>query len=209
MCSNVPSVDSSHEGRESALHFLNGRINYERDRAVPYRERDLKLERMKELLARLGAPHRCLRVVHVAGTKGKGSTAAMLGAILCAAGYRTGLFTSPHLDRIEERIATNGQPCSGEELADLVRRVRPAVEAMDRLAGSGGAEEHGPTYFEIIAAMAMLHFADRCVDVAILEVGLGGRLDARLPRPTVDGVAGKPRLRHRCQPVGSRDRRWA
>jgi len=178
MCSCPANVDSNRPDRDAALRFLNGRINYERDRAVPYRDRDLKLERMKELLARLDSPHDGLAIVHVAGTKGKGSTAAMLGAVLSAAGYRTGMFTSPHLDRIEERIAINGQPCSPDELVELVERVRPAVEAMDEAAGPDEADEDGPTYFEIIAAMAMLHFARCQVDAAILEVGLGGRLDA-------------------------------
>ncbi len=95
-----------------------------------------------------------------------------------AAGYRIGLFTSPHLERIEERIAVDGQPCSAAELAEAVETVRPVVEAMD--AGGAGSDppEHGPTYFEIITAAALCHFARRRVDAAVLEVGLGGRLDS-------------------------------
>ncbi|MGP8019610.1 MAG: hypothetical protein ACLPRE_01235 [Limisphaerales bacterium] len=104
---------------------------------------------MRELLGRLGNPQDRLSVVHVAGTKGKGSTAAMVVAILAAAGYRSGLFTSPHLDRIEERIIIDAQPCSPEELADLVELVRPEVEAMDGTAAQQDPPEHGPTYFEI------------------------------------------------------------
>src|SRR4051794_2028132 len=90
--------------------FLLDRIDYERTSAIPYGQSDFKLDRMLELLDRLGNPHHRLKVVHVAGTKGKGSTAAMTAAILSAAGYRTGLYTSPHLDRIEERMAIDGTP---------------------------------------------------------------------------------------------------
>lgn len=178
MCPSSPNVDLEGTALQKALQFLDGRINYERDRAVPYRERDLKLERMREFLARLGDPQRGVPIVHIAGTKGKGSTAAMIGAMLSAAGHRTGVFTSPHLDRIEERIAINGQPCSPAELVDLVECVRPVVEGMDQEADLAGGEEFGPTYFEIVAAMALLHFAKRDVEIVILEVGLGGRLDA-------------------------------
>lgn len=143
---------------------------------MPYHTRHLKLERMRELLDRLGNPQNGLSLVHIAGTKGKGSTAAMASAILSAAGYRTGLFTSPHLDRLEERMAVDGLPCTAEELVGLVDRVAPVVRAMDRTLGDSA--EGGPTYFEITTAMALLHFAWRRVDAAVLEVGLGGRLDS-------------------------------
>src|SRR5688572_2541602 len=141
---------------EDALAFLHGRINFERQLAVPYREVHFKLDRMRTLLARLGQPDREQRIVHIAGTKGKGSTAAMVASILSAAGHRTGLYTSPHLDHVEERLAIDGQPCSATELSDLVRRVRPVVEAMDHEAESSGPDGQGPTYFEIITAMALL-----------------------------------------------------
>src|ERR1041385_873393 len=95
--------------RDSAIEFLLSRIDYERSFAMPYGNRDFKLDRMRELLARLGDPQAKLRIVHIAGTKGKGSTAAMIGAIATASGYRTGLYTSPHLDRVEERLAIDGQ----------------------------------------------------------------------------------------------------
>lgn len=178
MCSSSPNADLEDTAMQDALQFLDGRINYERDRAVPYRARDLKLERMRGFLDKMGDPQQQLPIVHIAGTKGKGSTAAMIGAILSAAGYRTGIFTSPHLDRIEERIAVDGQPCSPGELVELVDRIRPAVEEMDEEAGLESEEDYGPTYFEIIAAMALLHFSRSRVDTVILEVGLGGRLDA-------------------------------
>jgi len=157
---------------ESALRFLAGRIDYERAMSMPCSEAAFKLDRMRELLRRLDDPQRQMPIVHIAGTKGKGSTAAMLSAVLSAAGLRTGLFTSPHLDRVEERMAIDGRACPPDEFAELIERVRPAVEAMDR------EGELGPTYFEILTAVALCHFALRRVDAAVLEVGLGGRLDS-------------------------------
>jgi dihydrofolate synthase/folylpolyglutamate synthase len=171
-------IDPNIARREAALRFLDGRIDYERVRSVPYRAQEFKLDRMRELVARLDHPQQRLRIVHVAGTKGKGSTAAMLGAVLSAAGYRTGVFTSPHLHRIEERMAVDGRPCSSAELVELVDRLIPAVEAMDRAAAERDPPEIGPTYFEITTAMALLYFVRREVQAAVLEVGLGGRLDS-------------------------------
>ena len=92
-----------------------GRINYERTTTVPYNQRQLKLDRMRLLLVRLGQPDAGMKIVHVAGTKGKGSTSAMIAAMLTAAGYRTGVFSSPHLERIEERFAVDGLPCTADE----------------------------------------------------------------------------------------------
>jgi len=164
--------------RDAALRFLFGRIDYERIAAVPYRRQEFKLDRMRELLQRLGNPQQQLPIVHVAGTKGKGSTAAMIAAVLTAAGYRTGAFTSPHLERIEERMAVDGRPCPPAEFVDLIERITPAVEEMDRSAAACDPPEMGPTYFEITTAAALLHFARCNVDAAVLEVGLGGRLDS-------------------------------
>ena len=172
------STDGQIHDRDAALAFLYGRIDYERSAKLPYRSRGLKLDRMRELLSHLGNPHQQFPVIHVAGTKGKGSTSAMVAAILSAAGYRTGLYTSPHLNQIEERMAVGGKPCSGEELIDLVEQVRAVVEQMDAECGRNGKGERGPTYFEITTAAAMLHFARRGVDATVLEVGLGGRLDS-------------------------------
>jgi len=173
---------------EEALAFLYGRIDYERTPPAGYSSRDFKLDRMQRLLARLGTPYENLPAVHVAGTKGKGSTAVMVGAILSRAGYRTGVFSSPHLDRVEERIAVDGQPCTPEELLGLVERVRPVVAAMDRESSPLG----GPTYFEVITALAFEHFVRPTdsrsppVVAAVLEVGLGGRLDStNVCRPRV------------------------
>lgn len=161
---------------ERASEFLLGRINYERVAEPPYGERHMKLDRMRELLVRLGNPDAGLPIVHVAGTKGKGSTSAMIAGILQAASYETGLFTSPHLERIEERFVVNGVPCLREELVALVEQLRPVVEQMDRAAAA--QDLLGPTYFELTTAIALMYFAQRKVDIAVLEVGLGGRLDA-------------------------------
>jgi dihydrofolate synthase/folylpolyglutamate synthase len=172
--SSSAGIDPNVAAREAALQFLYGRIDYERTPPTGSGQQHFKLDRMRQLMARLGTPYQDLRVIHVAGTKGKGSTATMIGAVLTKAGHRTGVFTSPHLDRVEERIAVDGCPCSAAELVGLVDRLRPAVAAMDGESGEAG----GPTYFEITTAMALVYFVDKKVAAAVLEVGLGGRLDS-------------------------------
>lgn len=162
-----PLPVSTSSPAESAHAFWYGLINYEQRSPTPV---DLKLDRMRALLARLGDPHRRLRIVHIAGTKGKGSTSAMLAMILRRAGYRTGLFTSPHLVRVEERFQVDGQPISADELTVLLNEVRDCVLARP--------EEPLPTFFEVATAVGFLHFVRRRVDVAVLEVGLGGRFDS-------------------------------
>ncbi len=175
--------------RDAALAFLYGRINYERSTRIPYRSPEFKLRRMRELLDRLGNPHERLDAIHVAGTKGKGSTATMIASVLSAAGLRTGLYTSPHLDRLEQRVVIDGREIAPDQLADLVSHVKPIVEEMDRRAERGGTYRRGPTFFEITTAMAMLHFARSEVDLAVLEVGLGGRLDStNVCRPLVSVI---------------------
>lgn len=149
---------------DEALAWWYGRINYEVRAAGP---EDLKLERMQALLHRLGDPHRAVRLVHITGTKGKGSTAAMVAAILRASGYRVGLFTSPHLARVEERIQIDEAPISPVELAELMTEVAAAA-----------ADMPPPTFFEIGTALGFLHFARRRCDLAVIEVGLGGRFDS-------------------------------
>ena len=115
-----------------------------------------------------GRPHKRLRFVHVAGTNGKGSTAAMLASCLQAAGYRVGLYTSPFINRFNERIQVNGEQIPDDALVRLVERVRPAADAMADV----------PTEFEIITALGMLWFAEEKCDIVVLEVGLGGTLDS-------------------------------
>ena len=170
--------------RDIAVDYLMGRIDWEKAKSIPYAERTFRLDRMRRLLALLGDPQDSLKIVHVAGTKGKGSTTAMLASIFHAAGLKTGAFTSPHLERIEERFAVNGQSCSGETFATLIEQVRPAVEVVDReMPGDG------PTYFEIATAVALLCFERAKVDIAVLEVGLGGRLDStNVCRPEVSVI---------------------
>ncbi len=160
-----------------AIEFLFGRINYERTASMPAGGRDLNLTRMRRLLELLGDPHERLRVVHIAGTKGKGSTATLVAAALSAAGYRTGLHTSPHLHHVEERLVVDGKACTPETMAALVQTARPAVAWLDREFGQDGRTA-GPTYFEITTALTLLYFAQSQVDLAVVEVGLGGRLDS-------------------------------
>jgi dihydrofolate synthase/folylpolyglutamate synthase len=156
----------------AALAFLDGRVNYEQRSPRPS---DLKLDRMHALLRLLDDPHRRLRVVHVAGSKGKGSTSAMLAEVLRRGGYRVGLFTSPHLCRIEERIQIDGQPIMAEEFAALVTDLAPAVAVLDHRYPEQGSRL---TFFEVVTALGFLAFVRRRVDVAVLEVGLGGRFDS-------------------------------
>jgi len=132
----------------------------------------LGLERVARALDDLGRPDRALRVLHVAGTNGKGSTCAMADAALRAAGHRVGLYTSPHLERFSERIRVDGREISDDELARRVEAVRRACPWHER------SEEDRLTYFEFATLLAILHFAEEGVSAAVLEVGLGGRFDA-------------------------------
>ncbi len=163
------------DGYHDAIRYLYERINYERRAPVPYQSRYFKLDRMRRLLGQLGDPHRDLQPIHIAGSKGKGSVAALVAAALTAAGYRTALFTSPHLEKLEERFAIDGMACSPAELVALVEMVRPAVAALDTEASSW---QELPTFFEMVTAMALVYFQRKSVDVCVLETGLGGRLDA-------------------------------
>lgn len=174
----APPYSATITSREQAIDFLLGRIDFERMPSVPYGERQLKLDRMRQLLNRLGNPDAGLPIVHVAGTKGKGSTSTLIAGILSEAGYDTGLFSSPHLTSIEERFAVNGQPIPAAELVTLTEQLRPVVQAMDREATELSDDSLRPTYFELTTALALMHFAERGVDLAVLEVGLGGRLDS-------------------------------
>jgi dihydrofolate synthase/folylpolyglutamate synthase len=169
---------------EQALEYLYGRINYERVQSGSYTHGDFKLDRVRELLRRLGNPEDRIPAVHIAGTKGKGTTSAMVASILEQAGYRVGLFTSPHISHFEERIKVNGQMPSREEIARLVRQVALASEAMDQMPG-----QMAPTFFELTMALGWLWFEAQNVDLAVLEVGLGGRFDAtNVCRPLVSAI---------------------
>jgi dihydrofolate synthase / folylpolyglutamate synthase len=132
------------------------------------------LENIRVLSERLGSPHRSIPSVHIAGTNGKGSTAAMLESILRAAGMSTGLFTSPHLEQINERICFDGEPIIDDDFAAEFTRIQSAIES---LLASGELAAH-PTYFECLTAMAFDAFSRKPVDFAVHEVGMGGRLDS-------------------------------
>ena len=156
----------------AALDFLLSRTDYERWPGFNYASR-FDLRRMEALLQRLDNPHLSTKAVHIAGSKGKGSTSAMIAAGLQAAGYKTGLYTSPHLVTLRERIQVDGKPILKRELESLVARMRPHVEAVD----------HDKTYgelstFELLTAAAFMQFQQKAVDFQVLETGLGGRLDA-------------------------------
>lgn len=132
-----PTFDAStaDESYRDALAFLYQRLNYERTDSMPYDPATLKLDRMRRLLELVGNPHDSLDIVHIAGTKGKGSTAHFVRSILTQAGYRTGCYTSPHLTSIEERFAVDGQPCAPADIVHWVDFLRPYVERMDRVDG--------------------------------------------------------------------------
>jgi dihydrofolate synthase/folylpolyglutamate synthase len=151
---------------EEAIQFWFGRVNYEQKSP---RIGDFKLGRMRHLLQLLGNPHDRLRIVHVAGSKGKGSTSAILASILQHEGYRTGLFTSPHLVAVEERIQVDRQPIAPDKVAALLEEIQSATPPtfLQEL-----------TFFEIGTALGFVYFARRDVDLAIVEVGLGGRFDS-------------------------------
>jgi dihydrofolate synthase/folylpolyglutamate synthase len=155
-----------------ALDYLNSFIDYEKGMPRSYSPLSFNLARTAHLLTGLGQPHERYPILLIAGTKGKGSTAALLESILRAAGRRTGLYISPHLHTWRERVQVDRQPIAKADVAAWIERLRPLVEAMR------GTEQGLPTYYEISTALALGYFAEQEVDVAVLEVGLGGRLDA-------------------------------
>ena len=140
------------------------------------------LERIGELCEKLGHPERDVRFIHVAGTNGKGSFCTMLSSILAEAGYKVGLYTSPHMVRFNERMRVNGECIDDDVLADITTRVKPIADAMtDR-----------PTEFELVTAIAFLYFKEMNCDMVVLETGLGGRLDATnvIPAPLASVITG-------------------
>ena len=165
----APEVYQTH------LDYLYGRLNYERS-GMPRGTSELRLGRMRRLLRKLGDPQLGIPIVHIAGTKGKGSTAVMIAAGLTASGIKTGLFCSPHLHRLEERFRIDGVEIAPEALADLIDAVRPAVDALDAI--DPLYTRRGATFFEVTTAMGLLHFARQNVGAVVLEVGMGGRLDS-------------------------------
>lgn len=157
-----------------AVDYLLSLVDHERQApALPRQKRIYDLRRVAAFLARLGQPHLTPRTVHIAGTKGKGSTSAMVDSILNVAGFRTGFYSSPHLHSFRERIRLCGEPVTEHTFADLVARLAPVAADLERETDLGHV-----TLFEFMTAMAFQCFADESADFQTIEVGLGGRLDA-------------------------------
>ncbi len=168
-----------------AIQYLESFINYEKIPSYPYKE-SLRLGRIKDFLKIIDNPQDCLRIIHIAGTKGKGSTCVFITYILRQAGYKTGLYTSPHLSDFRERIrilSPNTQHptrssefegmISEDELIALIEKLKPAIEKYNK------NSKYGPlSFFEVYTALAFVYFKEQNVDFAVLETGLGGRLDA-------------------------------
>lgn len=150
-----------------SLDYLYSFVDYSLKKSSELAKAHFELGRMRDLMAWLGNPQDSYPIIHVAGTKGKGSTSALAASALSAAGYRTGLYTSPHLQDYVERIQIDGQPISHAQLVELVELIKPAVAKIPKL-----------TTFEITTAIGFLYFAQQKTDAAVIEVGLGGRLDA-------------------------------
>jgi dihydrofolate synthase / folylpolyglutamate synthase len=152
---------------QEALDYLYSFIDFSLQRNFRLSPEQFDLSRMRLLLTQLGSPETNYPIIHVAGTKGKGSVSAMCAAVLKSAGYKVGLYTSPHLQDYTERIRIDGEPIPQDTLVKLIEEIKPIVTAIPQI-----------TTFEITTALGFWHFARQSVDVAVIEVGLGGRLDA-------------------------------
>jgi len=157
---------------QQAIDYINSYTDYEKI-GMPHDPAFYDLRRVDELLAYLGNPHQKANSVHITGTNGKGSVAAMMASVLTTSGYTTGLYTSPHLHTWRERIRVDGESISEEELARLVARLKPRVEAVNKKATYGEL-----TTFEFLTALAFAYFGQKGVDFQVLEVGMGGKFDA-------------------------------
>ncbi len=153
---------------QEALRYLNSFVNYEKQYEYDYKK-SFKIERMKRFASLLGNPQMAVKSIHIAGTKGKGSTCAILHSILKEAGYKVGLYTSPHLVSFQERIRIGDCLISEEDVCKLLDKIKYIIDKF---------KDDRPSFFEVYTALAYLYFKERRVDFAIYEVGLGGRLDA-------------------------------
>ena len=160
----MPDIEQAYQ---AALDYLYSFIDYSLTRGFQFTPEKFNLGRMVDLLKLLGDPHLQYPIIHVAGTKGKGSTSAMIASVLRFSGYQVGFYTSPHLQDYRERIQVNGEAITREELVQLIEEVKPAVAQVPEL-----------TTFEITTAISFLYFAQKKCNAAVIEVGLGGRLDA-------------------------------
>jgi dihydrofolate synthase/folylpolyglutamate synthase len=167
--SETKNSNGSMRTYDDALRFLFSVTDYERMSRTSYSRANFNLSRMNRILQELGNPHKELRCVHVAGTKGKGSTAGMVAAMLRGAGYKVGLYVSPHLMDIRERVTVNDEMISQQAMSHILRDLQKIVKKLSK---------DSPTFFELMTATAFRHFSDNKVDYAVVEVGLGGRLDS-------------------------------
>jgi len=164
-----------------AEDYLNSFVNYEQIPGISYAQPGYSLRHVEELLNRMGDPQLAARTIHIAGTKGKGSVAAMIAQVLSSSGYKTGLYTSPHLHTLRERISVDGSLISEAEFAATMAEVKPFIESMKQ-----DTSFRQLTYFEALTALVFAYFKKKRVDFQVLEVGLGGRLDAtNVARPVV------------------------
>lgn len=181
--SKVASVKSKKAFKtyQQALDYLFERTDYEKQERLRYNVTTFNLNRMEKLLSLLGNPHKKIHTVHIGGTKGKGSTATMLARMIEANGYKVGLYTSPHVVHLHERITINSTMISESEMCGLLNRVYAPVEKMSKT--------DPPTFFEIMTSLAFMYFLDKEVDIAVIETGLGGRLDStNVIKPKVIGI---------------------
>ncbi len=167
---------------DKAMSYIFGMTDYERQRVLRYNTTAFDLSRMERLLKGVSNPHKKIETIHIAGTKGKGSTATMLAKMLEANDYCVGLYTSPHVMTLHERIVINGEMITEKEMLGLVNRIHGTLEKM-------GKKDDSPTFFEIMTALSFMYFADKQVDLAIIETGLGGRLDStNVLEPALIGI---------------------
>ncbi len=175
--SNPPASEKSPLYQET-LAYLHDRINYETFRSIPYDNLEKRLGRLRLLLDELGTPDKNYPIIHVAGTKGKGSTCVFLEQILRHAGYRVGRFSSPHLHSLMERFTINGVPCDQEHFATILFELKERLPLLEKKYQFDGETQNHLTFFDLTTIFAFEYFAREKVDFAIVEVGLGGRLDS-------------------------------
>jgi dihydrofolate synthase/folylpolyglutamate synthase len=166
---------------DEAKKYLCTRTDYEKETRVRYNKTTFNLTRMEKLLRLLGNPHKKIDTAHIAGTKGKGSTATMLAKMLESNDYRVGLYTSPHVLDLHERIVVDSKKIAKSQMLKLINRIHAPVEKLSKT--------DSPSFFEVMTALAFMHFVDEEVDIAVIETGLGGRLDStNVIKPHVVGI---------------------
>ncbi len=171
-------MDAIEKRYQESLDFLYSFIDYSLKRNFRNAAEKFNLDRMREFMHHLGDPHKDYKIIHVAGTKGKGSVSSFCASVLSEHGYKVGLYTSPHMVEFTERIRINGNEISKDDLADLVEIIKPITQKVPEI-----------TTFELTTALAFLYFSQKKVDSAVFEVGLGGRLDAtNIVKPIVSVI---------------------